>query len=182
MATQITCGEGGTTGADWAIRVNELSRLAPKASVRKAVTNTQLILSAEATPLELATDVITQRTGFTASVTDNVPTLVNGNKALESVNISIGLNVSVSSKFDVLALLLYVSTDGVVWTEFSPNPIVIQGPGEDSPVSFFWQSDIEMASGQMLQMWGKSMSGSDFTISMGRSTFKIEADNAELIE
>jgi len=182
----LSCGQGGSTGMEIITRLNSLAILDPMASVRLAGNLTQSIPTGLPIPLNCASDVLTQRTGFVASVdVKGVPTLQNNSGVdFESVIVSLGLNVEIASQGDELEVYVYMSLDsGASWSPYSSDPARIQGAGTGKPVSIYWESDAPLPKGAMLQLWGDNGDGStDADVTFLRTTFRAVASWRETMQ
>lgn len=173
----ITCGQGGSTGQEIVDRINFLSRLNPRASMRITDTAIQPI-SDDAEPkvlTECFDATVTQRGGLAAN--HNAASITNNTGSdFSSAILSVGLNIALAANN---TLEVYVFVNGV---SYSNHPITITGEGVGSPIDTFWQSDIAIEAGDIVDIRGRNADIGLYDLSVFRSTMRLDVDNRELLE
>lgn len=196
MAKEVTCGEGGSTGTEWAKRINTLSQHRPNASVRLNG-NTPIIQTftddIEPIPMKFANLVIIERNGFNASIDANdIPILVNtGVPSLLEFNasgdiplaeLSVGINAEIDGVGDSLEIYLYTSTDGgTVWTPTSESPFILQGMGTGKPASIYWLAQLPIQGGEMFQLRGRNADAGSFDCIFRRGNMRLVCDISDIL-
>ena len=170
--TPLTCGTGGSTGLEIVTRINEVSQLTPRATLRTASTMSQTIDDSAPTKLLIFDGEVTSRNGFKADASTSELIVETGN--YESVIVSIGLNVTFPGS-ESMQIWAYVND-----TPYSPYEFVIRGRGDAKPVMAFWQSDVALSEGDKVSLWAQSISGS-IDVTFIRSQFRIDADHREIL-
>lgn len=178
----LTCGEGGSTGADIVGQINDntaaivvIGEAPAKTVVRLDAHIVQTISDeVEPKPLTCADVIAYQIGGFEATIVGNVPTLINTGGALTIASVAIGLNVDIDALGGQLDVCIYRSTDnGANWLPCADTPVSIQGLGAGKPLSFYWESDIAIAAGEMFQLRGRNGDNGSFDCTFMRTSFRL---------
>ena len=174
MATDLTCGSGGSTGAEVITRINRLSELDPRATGRIATPAIVSINDADVVILPVIDEARTQRSGFEVDV-DNNRLVNNTGFDFESVIVTIGINVSFPGS-EELDLWVYLNDTPYASSEFS-----MQGRGNTKPQSVFWQSDVAMAHGDYIDVRGKNSATGTYDLTIERTQFRIDGDRKDVL-
>ena len=169
MATELTCGAGGSTGQEVIDRINALSQVPPRATLRSSKDFLVNLDDTGYTKLEVFDDAVTSRGGFNA---DNaLHRLVNNSgQVFDSVIVSIGLNVRFSGT-EIMDVLVYINDAPYSGTEFS-----LRGEGDNKPISIFWQSDVTINPDDHIEVWAKNGATGNLSATIERTQFRMEAD------
>ena len=170
MATDLTCGSGGSTGQEVIDRINGLTSLDLRATGRLTAPETVTITDTTTLVLPVADEARTQRGGFEVDITRHA--LVNASgKAYDSVIVTVGLNVRFPGN-EQLDIWVYVNDVAYSAVEFT-----MQGRGNQKPQSIFWQSDVSLADGDIIDIRGTSPdAGTSYDLVIERTQFRIDAD------
>ena len=174
MATAITCGEGGSTGAEWAARINALSQVDPRVSLTTVGSVTQTLTdAAEPIVINAFNTVETERAGFLGDVATN--SISNGNT---EDFVSTMLNISINAGFEgneEIEFFLYA--DGVL---ASTNPIHLYGAGgtgqTDKPVVLNWTADFIFQAGAVIDIRARAASTATMDVTWLSSSLIANAD------
>ena len=173
----LTCGQGGSTGAEIVARINELTKLDPRGSMRLAVEVVQQFTDdVEPIVMECFDTVVTERTGLVVDPLVGYSISNNTGHAFASAVVTVGLNI-VFPGSESLEVYLYVN--GIM---YSDNPIVVQGDGNSKPTELFWQSDIALAVGDILDLRGRNEASGSYNCTFTRSTFRVDCDWKETLQ
>jgi len=174
MATQLTCGSSGSTGAEVINRINELSKVNPRATGRLS---TPVVVTVDDTTeilLPCIDEARTERGGFVVDTNNYSLTNASGYD-YESVLVSIGLNVRFSGT-EQLDIWVYLNGQPYTTSEFT-----IKGEGTNKPVAVFWQSDVALANGDTIDIRAKNAASGSFDCTIERTQFRIDADYVDII-
>ena len=174
MATDLTCGSSGSTGAEVTQRINQLSRLDPRATGHLLTAINVDVNDSTTVLLECMDNIKTQRSGFEVDLTGH--RLINrSGHDFESVIVTIGLNVRFSGT-EQLDVWAYKNGNPYATSEFT-----IKGEGTNKPSAVFWQSDISLADGDYIDLRVKNAASGSFTCVLERVQFRIDADFKDVI-
>jgi len=174
MATGLTCGSGGSTGAEVIDRINELSKLDPRATGHLLTAFVFTVGDTSPELLPCLDDIKTERGGFEVDLT-NHRLLNNSGYDLESVIVSIGLNVRFSGN-EQLDVWAYKNGQPYSTSEFT-----IKGEGTNKPSAVFWQSDIALDHGDYIYIRVMNAAGGSFDCTIERVQFRIDADWKDIL-
>jgi hypothetical protein len=146
-----------------------LSKFDPRATGRLTTPVSVDINDTAPVILPCIDDAKTQRGGFEVD-TANYRLINNSGVNYDSVIVTIGLNVRFSGT-ETLDLWVYVNDTAYAASEFT-----VQGRGTNKPVAIFWQSDIQLNSGDYLDIRAMNADSGSFTCVIERTQFRIDAD------
>ena len=174
MATDLTCGSGGSTGLEVITRINQLSELDPRATGH-LLTAVQVDVN-DTTPVILPCidNVKTQRGGFEVDTT-NYRLINNSGHTYDSVIVTIGLNVRFPST-EQLDVWAYLNGAPYATSEFT-----VKGEGTNKPSAVFWQSDVTLQDGDYIDLRVMNAASGSFTCTLERVQFRIDADYKDII-
>ncbi len=175
MATAITCGQGGSNGAEWAQRINELSLVDPRATMRlqDAATNPDQVVTDSATLQLIAAfdSIVRERSGFLVDLATS--SVSNSNSVtFDSVIYTINLNMAYSGELEFGAFV-----NGVQ----GGSAFFLQGRGSARAVSITWSGEITLASGDILDFRVRNPDTGNVTVSWKSSHLRIDADWKDII-
>ena len=174
MATDLTCGSGGSTGAEVIQRINELSELDPRATGHLTTPVSVDLNDTTDVKVPIIDAIVTQRGGFEVNTT-NYRLINNSGHTFDSIIVSIGLNVRFSSS-EIMDI--YVYKNGAL---YSPSEFTLRGEGDNKPVSVFWQSDITLNDGEYIEVWARNGASGNVTVQLERTQFRMDADYKDII-
>lgn len=139
----------------------------PRGSLRLVASKTQTIDDAVTPVLLTAFDtVVTERNGI---VVDEVAhSITYSGPDVESAIITIGLNIEFPGA-EELETYLYINGN-----PYSDTPINLQGEGNGKPEIVYWQSDIALATDDVLTVRGRNADAGSFTLTYLRATFRLD--------
>ena len=194
----LTCGQGGSTGQEIINRINENTAAAaanvlaldavdvrldelempdPRASLRLASTVPSFTITDSVDPVVMPCfdTVVTEQGGFDGFTDANGGTITNTNTFGIKALVAIGLNVDFSAN-ETLEVYLYVNS-----AQYSTLPMVIQGEGSGHPVGMYWESEIDLPAGAILDIRGRNGDAGNYDIAFLRSTLRADADYSERV-
>ncbi len=195
----LTCGQGGSSGQEIIDRINEntaaieanaaeivldeariveLEMPDPRASLRLGTVVPAFTVTDDLTPVVMPCfdTVVTEQGGFDGLIVPDVSgSITNSNAFHIKALVAIGLNVDFSAN-ETLEVYLYV--DGL---QYSGLPMVIQGEGSGHPVGMYWESEIDLPAGAVLDLRGRNGDPGSYDISFLRSTLRADADYSERV-
>jgi len=195
----LTCGQGGSTGAEIVGRINEntlagtdnlalidaltlrvaeLEMPDPRASLRLSTIVSGFQITDDATPVVMPCfdTVVIEQGGFDGFIDSGVSGSITNSTGFEiPALVAIGLNVDFPAN-ETLEVYLYV--DGV---QYSTLPMIIQGNGNGKPVGLYWESEILLDIGAVLDIRGRNGDAGNYDIEFLRSTLRVDADWSERV-
>jgi hypothetical protein len=177
---ELTCGQGGSNGAEIIARLNELTKLDPKVSMRLTnyATHPTQVINDDPTPvlLQAFDTIITERTGFVAEVASQ-SLKNNSGHPFNSVNLTFGLNVEIAS---TEKMQVYLCVNGEVVN--LDTPIVITGGGTGNPVEITWDLDGALPAGAVVDLRARNAATGTLTIKYLLAYFRMEASWRETLQ
>ena len=173
--TDLTCGQGGSTGQEIVNRINKLSKLQPRGSMRTAPI-TVSIPSAGGSPVLVSpnfTEKVTEREGLAVDLAAGTITNNTGN-GYSSAILTLGITADFPNN-ETLHLFAYVNG-----SPYSANPMAVSGEGNKDGVNMFWQSEFSLAAGDVIDIRAISSDATAFNVDITRATFRLDVDNHEL--
>ena len=196
----LTCGQGGSTGLEIVTRINENTAAAtanadaiallqadvielehgdPRASVRLATSVPAFTITDDLEPVLMPCfdTIVTEQAGFDAYIdpVDSGGNLTNSTGFSIKCLVAMGLNVDFPAN-ETLEVYVYING-----ARYSDNPMVMQGEGSGHPVSVYWESEVELADGDTLDIRGRNGDTGSYDIAFLRSTFRMDADWSERV-
>ena len=175
----LTCGQGGSTGAEIVAQINNntsaldilnvLAQVDPRGSLRLAAETTQTITdSAIPDLLQCFDTIVTSQNGLTPILgLDNTASITNLTGQNIKAILSIGINVKFPSS-ETIEVFLYVNDKA-----YSDLPIVVQGMGTAKPISMYWESEIILNVGDIVDVRGRNADTGTYDITYVRSTLRL---------
>ena len=145
----------------------ELFNILAKASMRLSAPLTQEFIEVEYRVVDAFDAIVLERGGLVATPANNTMTV----NATARYKLRVGLNFEARAS-EELQIVPYVN--GVA---YSSNPISIQATGVGKPVEAFWESDINLTAGDVVDIRGRNGDGGTVDIDFTRSTFALTKDS-----
>lgn len=140
-----------------------------RASMRLQTSVQQTINDSTPEVLTAFDTVVTSTSEFTVDPATN--SITYDGPGVSSAVVSVGLNIAFSGT-EELDAYLYING-----TEYSSVPLRVRGAGTNKPSELYWESDIALNPGDVLDIRGKNADASgSYTITYLRSTFRIDID------
>jgi len=173
----LTCGEGGSNGAEIIERINELTKLDPTAALRLAAPKAQTFADGAAPALmECFDTVVSQINGFTAD--GALYEIANGSdtQIFNDVRLVVGVNAHFTAT-EELELYTYIND-----VQYSAQPLSLHGLGDGKGTSIFWETTLTLSPLDKVTIKGKNGAAGALTVNYLRATLKIEADWKETLQ
>jgi len=167
LDVRVTALEGTNTGTNPG--QNDATMSVPRVSCR-TVNNTTITLDdVSFSIIPMFDSVVTERGGFEANL--NGYSIGNASAPNQSsVVVSIGLNINFPSN-ETLELQLFINDQ-----PYSDENFYIRGIGDNIPVAFFWQSELSLAEGDMLDVRGRNATGGTVDLDIVRTHFRLDGE------
>lgn len=173
----LSCGQGGSTGAEIIQRINELTKLDPSGAMNLTVTKEQTFTDDEEPILITAFDNITiERTGIAVDASVNYSITNNTGHSFDKALIHVGFNIEFPAG-ESLETYAYINGVRV------PNSLfVIQGEGNGKPISAYWSAILAIPQGFAVDIRGRNADGGSFTCNFLNSVLHLDCDWKETLQ
>lgn len=173
----LTCGEGGSNGAEIIERINQLTKLDPTAALRLGTAKAQTFADGAAPELMTCFDaVVSEINGFTADAVAGSVTNGSSTQIFTDVRLVIGVNAHFATT-EELEIYTYIND-----VQYSTQPLSMNGLGNGKGVSMFWETTLSLNPLDVVTLKAKNGAAGALTVNYLRATLKIEADWKETLQ